>query len=41
VGLSPRYPRAQSISVQRVPDGRSGATERAVGEVSSGSRSVE
>jgi len=32
---------AQSISVQRVPDGRRGATERAVGEVSSGSRSVE
>jgi len=32
---------AQSISVQRVPDGRSGATERAVIEVSSGNRSVE
>jgi len=31
----------QSISVLRVPDGRSKASERAVGKVSSGSRYVQ
>ena len=32
---------AQSISVHRVPDGRSKALERSVGKVSSGSRSLQ